>query len=348
MKLARWKAVAASAFLAAILSVPAWGNDTDNRHNAMPGTLNYVEGQASIGDQTLDSKSVGTAELQNGQVLETGDGKAEILLTPGVYLRLGSNTAVKMVSNSLTNTQVSLREGEAMLEVDDLYKENFIHIRQPGADTRVVKTGLYDFDANRQAVRVFDGKEIVSEDERNTTVKKGHEVALNSARLKAADFNKKELTQNNDLYRWSSLRSEYLSEANIDEAQAYYANGWYGPGWWGAGWYWDPWFDGFTFLPGDGFFYNPFGWGFYSPLMVWNAPYYGGFRGYHHFDGARSVAIGRGFHNHAVTSFRGGYGAGGFHGGGMRAGGGFGGFHGGGFGGGGFHGGGFGGGGGHR
>ncbi|MGB8062095.1 MAG: FecR domain-containing protein [Candidatus Sulfotelmatobacter sp.] len=340
MKLARWKAVAGSCFLAAILSVPAWGNDTDNGHNAMPGTLNYVEGQASMGEQALNSKSVGTADLENGQVLETGNGKAEMLLTPGVYLRLGSNSSVKMVSNSLTNTQVSLRQGEAMLEVDDLYKENFIHISQPGADTRVVKTGLYDFNANDQLVRVFDGKAIVSADDRNTTVKKGREVALNSARLKATHFNKKELTQNNDLYRWSSLRSEYLSEANIDEAQAYYANGWYGPGWWGPGWYWDSWFDGFTFLPGDGFFYNPFGWGFYSPLMAWDAPYYGGFRGYHHFDGTRSVAIGRGFHNHAVTSFRGGYGAGGFHGGGFHGGG----FHGGGFGGGGFHG----GGGGHR
>lgn len=343
MRLARWKAGAVLGALAAILSLPAWGNDTDNRHNAMPGTLNYVEGEASIADQTLDSKSVGTAELQNGQVMETGDGKAEILLTPGVYLRLGSNSSVRMVSNSLTNTQVSLQDGEAMLEVDNLYKENFIHISQPGADTRVMKPGLYDFDASHQRVLVFDGKAIVSSDDRNTTVKKGHEIALNSARLKAADFNKKEVTQSDDLYRWSSLRSEYLSQANIDEAQAYYANGGYGPGWWGAGWYWDPWFDGFTFLPGDGFFYNPFGWGFYSPLMVWNAPYYGGFRGYHHFDGSRPPAIGHGFHNHAVTSFHSGYGSGGFRGAGGFHGGGF---HGGGFGGGGFHGGG--GGGGHR
>ncbi|HZC23793.1 MAG TPA: FecR domain-containing protein [Candidatus Binatia bacterium] len=334
MRLARWKAGVALGALAAILSLPAWGNDTDNRQNAMPGTLNYVEGQASIADHTLDSKSVGTAELQNGQVMETGNGKAEILLTPGVFLRIGSNSSVKMVSNSLTNTQVSLRDGEAMLEVDTLYKENFIHISQPGADTRVAKPGLYDFDATHQRVLVFDGKAIVSADDRNTTLKKGHEVALNRARLKSADFDKKEVTQNDDLYRWSSLRSEYLSQANIDEAQAYYANGWYGPGWWGAGWYWDPWFDGFTFLPGDGFFYSPFGWGFYSPLMAWRAPYYGGIHGYHHFDGSRSAAIGRGFHNHAVTSFRGGYASGGF-----RESGGFhgGGFHGGGFGGGGFH-----------
>ena len=106
MKLARWKTLAGSLFLAAVLSVPAWGADTDNRHNAVPGTLNYVEGQASIDNQTLDSKSVGDAELQNGQILETGNGKAEILLTPGVYLRIGDNSSVKMVSANLTNTNL--------------------------------------------------------------------------------------------------------------------------------------------------------------------------------------------------------------------------------------------------
>src|SRR5579871_4767226 len=272
MRLAGWKTMAGMGFLAAVLSVPAWGANTDNRHAAMPGTLNYVEGQVSMGDQPLDAKSVGSADLQVGEILETGNGKAEILLTPGVYLRLGSNSSVKMISSNLTNTQVALNQGEAMLEVDQIYPQNNIHISQPGADTRVVKAGLYDFDAANQQVRVFDGKAIVSADDRSTTLKKGHDVALNSSKMKAQGVNKNVGTQNDDLYRWSSLRSEYLSEANVDTAQLYYANGWYGAGWWGPGWYWNPWFAGFTFLPGSGFFYNPFGWGFYSPLMVWRAP----------------------------------------------------------------------------
>lgn len=333
MRLARWKTVAGSCCLAALLSVPAWSLNTDTRQTAMPGTLNYVEGQASIGDQTLNSQEIGTAGLQNGQVLQTGSGKAEILLTPGVYLRLGSNSSVKMVSNSLLNTEVMVRQGEAMLEVDELYHENDLRISQPGADTRIKKSGLYDFDATSGAVRVFDGEAVVAADDHNITLKKDRGLELSGAKLKAKGFNKNEVAKNDDLYRWSSLRSEYLSEANVNEAQMYYANGWYGPGWWGPGWYWNPWFAGFTFLPGSGYFYNPFGWGFYSPLMVWRAPgLVAG--GYHHFDGSRPVAIGNGFHDHAVTAFHGGYGRmeGGFHGGEMHAGGfaGGGGFHGGG------------------
>jgi len=334
MKLARWTTMAGTCFLAAVLSVPAWGNDTDYRHTATPGTLNYVEGQASMNDQTLDSKAVGNAELQDGQVLETGNGKAEILLTPGVYLRLGGNSSVKMLSTSLTNTQVAVERGEAMMEVDQIYPQNNIHISQPGADTQVVKTGLYDFDAVKSEVRVIDGKAIVEASDRSMTLKKGHELAVNSASTKAQKFNTNQVSQNDDLYRWSSLRSQYLSDANIDTARLYFDDGWYGPDWWGPGWYWDPWFMGYTFIPGDGFFYNPFGWGFYSPLGVWRAPYVVG--GAHHFDGTRAVAIGRhGFRNHAVTGFRGGMG--GFRGGtaGFRGGvpmraSGFGGFHGGG------------------
>lgn len=155
-------------------------------------------------------------------------------------------------------------------------------------------------------------------------MKKNQELAFNSPKLRARGFRKDEVTKNDDLYRWSSLRSEYLSEANVNAAQRYYVNGWYGPGWWGPGWYWDPWFGGFTFLPGSGYFFSPFGWGFYSPRMVRRAPVMIG-GGVHRFDGRRAVALGNGFHNHAVRSFRGGYGAG-FHGSAMRAGG-MGGFH---------------------
>ena len=63
-------AVAASFFLAAILSAPAWGMNSSS-NSALPGTLNYVEGQVSIGQQTLDAKSIGSAELQTGQTLTT-------------------------------------------------------------------------------------------------------------------------------------------------------------------------------------------------------------------------------------------------------------------------------------
>ena len=58
--------------------------------SAIPGTLNYVEGQVAVAGQTVTSRSVGSVQVQPNQVLETGQGRAEILLTPGVFLRVGA------------------------------------------------------------------------------------------------------------------------------------------------------------------------------------------------------------------------------------------------------------------
>ena len=66
------------------MAVTAWATPT----TAQPGALNYVEGQARIGNQTITSKSVGSTNLNPGDVLSTGDGRVEFLLTPGVFMRL--------------------------------------------------------------------------------------------------------------------------------------------------------------------------------------------------------------------------------------------------------------------
>jgi FecR-like protein len=291
MRLSRFQALA-SLLLAAVLSAPAFGTNTDTKA-AIPGTLNYVEGQASIGDQTLQSNDIGSAQLQAGQTLSTNNGKAELLLTPGVFLRLGSNSSVHMISPGLATTEVAVDHGSVMLEVSQIYSQNDIRITEDGATTRIQKTGLYAFDATQGQIRVFDGKAEVLDGDRHVTVKGGHEVSLNEAsqtgKLKARGFDKDQY-KDSDLYRFSSLRSSYLAEANESSARVYVSNGWYGPGWIGSGWYWNPWFRTYTFIPANGVLYSPFGWGFYSPLFAYRAPVIvGGFR--HFGAGYRAPAV---------------------------------------------------------
>jgi hypothetical protein len=327
MKLSRLNLIA-SFFLAAVLSAPAWGATP-----ALPGTVNYVEGQASIGSQTLNAKSVGSTTLEAGQTLTTETGKAEILMTPGVFFRVGDDSAATLVSPSLTNTEIALSKGQAMVEVDDLRKDNVLRVQEDGARTQLLKNGIYGFDANNGDVRVFKGEALVQDGDRQVKVKAGHELALNNAaNLKTAKFDKSEY-QATDLYRFSNLRSEYLAEANVDAAYLYYPGV---PGWYGAGWYWDPAFWGYTWLPGDGIFYSPFGWGFYSPLWI---GYYGPYRGYGYAGGVRpyhsgAPYAGHGYVGHPTGGFRGptsgsvgashfGVMGGGFHGGGGFSGGGF-------------------------
>jgi hypothetical protein len=251
--------------LAALVSVPAWGSST-----ALPGTINYVEGQVSIGNQALKADSVGSAELQAGQTLTTANGRAEILLTPGIFLRLDNNSSVTMITPSLTDTRVELLKGRANVEVTEIHKENSIRIASAGASTELLKKGLYEFDADRNLVRVFDGKATVEDQGRSVDVKGGREVSLNAGdELKARKFDK-DANEEDELYRWSKLRSSYLAEANNDAARMYVGNAWYG-----GGWYWDPWFGAYTFIPANGVFYSPFGWGFYSPSFVFGDPFFG-------------------------------------------------------------------------
>jgi FecR protein len=290
--------------LAALISAPAWGTP-DRPTTAYPGTLNYVDGQASIGSETLKSNLIGSVTLAPGQTITTEQGKAEVLLTPGVFLRLGDASAVKMISPSLTDTEVAVQRGQATVEVTDIYNENRLVVDEGSSQTQLLKRGFYDFDSDQGAVRVFSGEALLRESDRSIKIKGGHEVILGSAKLKARGFDK--TAYEGGLYQWSRLRSSYLAEANVDLAPAYVSGGWWGPGWIGAGWYWDPWFNCYTFLPGDGFFYSPFGWGFYSPLYVYNAPW--AFHGhyYHYFD-ARGPALAPSYGQAFAGGVRGGFG----------------------------------------
>ena len=379
-----WKAIASSGLtlaLAGWLCTPTWAQaqqaanaapapSSQQRPAAIPspGMLNYVEGQVTVAGQPVKEGSVGTVRLQAGQTLAAQNGRAEMLLTPGVMLRLDDNSAVMMDTSGIPDTVVALESGRAMVEADQVLSANHIIINEGPASVRLMTHGLYDFDATHGIVRVFDGRAKVTVAGKTHTLQKGHEFDLNAPKLKARGFDKK--AEEDAFYRWSSLRSAYLAEANVDAARGV-AQGYYGspypygafsayyPGWYDTGWYWDPYFDAYTWMPWDGAFFSPFGFGFYSPAFVYAAPFYGyggyGFRGggYHRFGpgfrpsvaahpGGSARIAGNGFSGVRGGGFARGFGAGGVRGGGFARGGGVrsgggGGFHGGG---GGFHGGG--------
>jgi hypothetical protein len=247
-----------------------------NANPASPGTLNYIEGQASIEGRSLSSQSVGNTALQAGQVLATANGKAEILLTPGIFLRLGDDSTVQMVSTDLTHTEIRLEQGHANVEVDQIYPQNTILVDLKNGQTQLLKNGLYAFDAGNSTVRVFDGKAAVysganlQANVKPIDVKGGHQLVLNGEPFKPQGFNKDQASAD-PLYKWSSLRSNYLGQANLNLAEEY--SGYSG------------------FYPGC--IYGGYGRGGYSV---------GGYRG------GAVRAEGGGFH--------GGGGGGGFHGGG--------------------------------
>jgi hypothetical protein len=231
--------------------------------SARPGTLNYVEGRAYFDGQAVPQDQVGHLTLDANQTLRTDqNSKAEVLLTPGVFLRLGANSEIRMVSPSLTDTRLALTRGEALVDVAQLFKDNNISILDSGASTKLLKTGLYRFDADRPAVSVIDGKADVQNNDSHVELKKGRQAVLTAAKLKAEKFDTK---HEDDLYAWSNLRSEYAAEASYASAKNIVINNYGG---WGAGWFWNPWYSSWAFVPAGGYFFDPFGWGFYSPAYL--------------------------------------------------------------------------------
>src|SRR3982751_4769930 len=96
--------------------------------SAKPGTVNYLEGSVFLNGKPLSDQGLKAIFLDTNDILSTDLGKAEVLLVPGVFVRVGENSQIRMVSPSLTNTQVEVSRGEVMLEATGLGKDNNIQI----------------------------------------------------------------------------------------------------------------------------------------------------------------------------------------------------------------------------
>ncbi len=262
--------------LSGLLGVAVYAMPQAYTISAKPGAVNYIEGNAFLNSKPISDKKLKSIFLDANDTLSTDVGKAEVLLTPGVFLRVGENSQVRMISPSLTNTQVEINRGEAMLEVTGLLKGNDIQIIDHGSATTIDKNGLYRFTAdNPPTAAVLDGKASIILDGRKIDLKKGKQTVL-AENLKAEKF---DAQKSDDLYAWSNVRSEYEAAASYRVSQSAYNSsglgGWRGFGYNGfsnPGWYWDNGFDSWAWLPGMGAFYSPFGYGFYSPGLVAYAP----------------------------------------------------------------------------
>jgi hypothetical protein len=201
------------------------------------------------------------------QVLATEDGRAEILLTPGVFLRLPENSSARMISNSLADTRLEIVSGSALLEVGQLLRNNAIAIEVRGVEIALPKQGLYRIDTDPARLRVYDGEARVTAASGKIDVKRGREVALDEPTLEARNFDAK---STDPFYRWSARRSEYVAAANVISARTA-SNSGYSSGFASGGygsWAYNPWVGMFTYLPASGIYWSPFGSPFYSPAAI--------------------------------------------------------------------------------
>lgn len=115
--------------------------------SAKSGLVHYVEGRVFLNDQLVETKFGEFPDVKENQELRTEEGRVEVLLTPGVFLRLGENASMRMVTNRLIDTRLELISGEAVVEADELLKDNGVTIVYKDYAVQLQKQGVYRFDS---------------------------------------------------------------------------------------------------------------------------------------------------------------------------------------------------------
>jgi hypothetical protein len=261
----------------ATVALAVTGAQAQSVISAHSGTVHYIEGKVYLEDKEIVPKFGQFPEIKEGNFLKTAEGRAEIILTPGVFLRVGENSAIRMVSNRLTNTQISVLKGSVLVECAELLKENAVTFTVANKNVPVTKKGLFRIDAEPPMLRVYNGEAIAYSEGHTVTVKEGRELALDGVQLVATKFNKE--ADDDELYRWAKRRAGYLAMANVSAARKIEQNSMLSGSWSASGWLWNPYFGMFTYLPYRGYYNSPFGYRFFSPYTVgriYQVPYWGG------------------------------------------------------------------------
>ena len=188
--------------------------------SAKAGGINAITGQADVnarGESDWQQLSI-TDDLDAGDRVRTAnDGRVEILLNPGSYLRVGGDSEVELSNNTLSNLEVHLLRGTAVVEAtgaDGL--ELNINISTPHAKLAIVRQGLYrlNVDPNDGTELIVRKGRVILSDTQHTKVKGGNKVVFNAANVTVAKLTKEEKKVQEDIDTWSKERAETLAKAN--------------------------------------------------------------------------------------------------------------------------------------
>ncbi|MDQ3372527.1 MAG: FecR family protein [Acidobacteriota bacterium] len=251
--------------------------------SAKAGGVNYVEGKVSNaranGRSGLLLKS-DTVEV--GDKISTGiNGKAEILLNPGSYIRLAENTNFEFETTSLDDLQLNISRGSAMIEAitTDEFK---VAVNTPKGRFFVVKSGVYRIDvANDGAGRVGVWKGKVQIDNFDSTeIKGGRAAIIDGGQVEVVKFDRDE---KDALETWSKVRAKELAKVNSRLQQSrdirnsllssFNRRGWSLYDSYGL-WVRDSFSSSYCFLPFGYGWSSPYGYGFGRDIWHYRLPTY--------------------------------------------------------------------------
>lgn len=271
--------LAKSLVIASVAAVSlAGGALAQNAISAKAGMINVAEGDIFLVDakgveKQVQPKPSEFVDVKEGQTLKTTEGRVEVLLTPGAFLRMADNSSFKLFSNRLSDVRLDVQSGVVMVEAAELLEDNHITVLTKDAIVTLTKAGLYRFEAEPASVRVYMGEAVVEQGGQKTTLKGGRELMASANGWVAGKFDAKET---DPLFRWAKRRSGYIAMANVSAArQSSPRNGYMGSG----SWIYNPYFGFATFIPWGDTLRSPFGFNYYTPstvMAVYYPPVYSG------------------------------------------------------------------------
>lgn len=248
---------------------------------ARAGVVNYTEGNVSVfyrdGKSGLLVKGI---KLQAGDKVSTGtDGRVEVLLNPGSYLRLGSDSTFAFETNDLEDLKLNLFQGSAIFEV--LAADDFkVSVRLPKAEVSLNRSGVFRIDVAPDGtgkISVWKGKSFIGSD--RAELKEGRTALLGDSNVTISRFDR----DNPDSFdTWSRSRAKELAKLNARlERRALRDSliGSFDQGLWTLYtsfglWVFDPVRLYWCFLPFGRGWGSPYGFGYYFDLWYCRLPNY--------------------------------------------------------------------------
>jgi hypothetical protein len=180
--------------------------------SAKAGLINYSEGLTSVTrlNGTTSSLIIGDQLSAGDRAITSAGGMAEVLLNPGSYLRLGSESEFSFRVTSLDDLRLDVRRGSAILEV---FASNQFRVTAytPKSRVTIINTGVYRIDVASDGtgtLSVIEGKAIVGE--RNVAlIKEGKTGTLDGGVVTIGKFDK---GKRDTLASWSRTRSKDLAK----------------------------------------------------------------------------------------------------------------------------------------
>jgi hypothetical protein len=180
------------------------------------GVIHYFEGDVSIAGTALQPQFGRFPEIPEGAELQTTEGRAEVLLGPGVILRLAENSALKMISSSLADARLEILSGAAILNAKDPLPGNSLALLYKSWEVRIPKQGVYRIDTDPEQLRVYFGEvEVRAAKDAPVVAKAGQTLPLAAVLVPDLTLG----PPGDEFNRWAFDRGEAISADNATAAQ---------------------------------------------------------------------------------------------------------------------------------